>query len=104
MNENALFTEEQYGFRKSRSCATQLLNVSETWTKELDNKGSIDCIYLDYSKAFDSVPHARLLKKVEAYGITGNLHKWIKSFLTGRTQRVVINGTPSSASKVVSGV
>ena len=63
MNENSLFTEEQYGFRRSRSCATQLLNVSETWTKELDNKGSIDCIYLDYSKAFDSVPHARLLKK-----------------------------------------
>ena len=58
LNANSLLTDEQYGFRGSRSCATQLLNVTETWMKELDIKGNIDCIYLDYSKAFESVPHS----------------------------------------------
>ena len=76
---------------------SQLLDVLEEWTKELDNKGSVDCIYLDYSKAFDSVPHRKLLKKLEAHGITGDLLKWIESSLSGRTQQVVVNGVPHQA-------
>ena len=95
LNTNSLFVNNQYGFRKGRSCESQLLDVLEEWTKELDNKGSVDCIYLDYSKAFDSVPHKRLQIKLEAHGITGNLLKWIVSFLSGRTQQVVVNGVPS---------
>ena len=63
-------------------------------------------MYLDYSKAFDNVPHVRLLKKAGGvvHGITGDLLKWIESFLSGRTQQVVVNGVPSSTSEVASGV
>ena len=61
-------------------------------------------IYLDFSKAFDSVPHMRLLKKLEAYGVAGSVKDWISDFLIGRKQRVKINGTLSSWKDVTSGV
>ena len=61
-------------------------------------------IYLDFSKAFDSVPHERLLSKLRAYGIQGNTLLWIKSFLSGRRQTVVVNGVKSVTSNVLSGV
>ena len=57
MNSNNLFTPDQYGFRSGRSCALQLLEVLEEWTAQIDAGLPIDCIYLDYKKAFDSVPH-----------------------------------------------
>ena len=62
----------------------------------LDEGGGIDVVYLDFHKAFDSVPHQHLLKKARAHGIDGNLLKWIESFLTGRKQRVNVNGEMSS--------
>ena len=65
---------------------------------------SVDTIYLDYSKAFDSVPHLRLLSKLQAYGIQGNLIKWIKNFLIGRQQMVILNGSSSKWINVTSGV
>ena len=61
-------------------------------------------IYLDYSKAFDSVPHLRLIQKLKGYGIGGSLLLWMKSFLIGRSQRVVLNGIASHWSDVSSGV
>jgi len=77
----------------------------DLWTYILDQKdGCLDAIYLDFAKAFDSVPHERLLKKLEAYGIAGNLQAWSRAFLTGRRQRVLVNGEPSSWSEVLSGV
>jgi hypothetical protein len=65
---------------------------------------AIDTIYLDFSKAFDTVPHRRLIQKLECYGITGKLLKWIKSFLTNRKQRVALNGFLSMWKLVLSGV
>ena len=64
----------------------------------------MDIIYLDYSKAFDSVPHLRLISKLESYGVSGNLLTWIKNFLAGRQQRVVLNGSDSQWVNVTSGV
>ena len=61
MTLNNLFLNSQYGFRSLRSRALQLLDVMETWTGWLDEGSSFDCIYYDFAKAFDSVPHARLL-------------------------------------------
>ena len=61
-------------------------------------------IYLDFSKAFDSVPYRRLLKKLEAHGIKGKILSWIKDFLIGRKQLVVVNGIKSKKSDVISGV
>ena len=64
----------------------------------------VDIIYLDFQKAFDTVPHERLLNQLQRYGISGNVHSWIKSYLNQRTQKVRVNGQFSSSSKVLSGV
>ena len=57
LERNSLLSDDQYGFRSGRSCSTQLLTVLELWTEIIDNGHSIDCLYLDFCKAFDSVPH-----------------------------------------------
>ena len=67
------------------------------WTDILDKGKSLDVVYLDYKKAFDSVPYERLLTKLYAYGIRGKVLAWIRNFLTNRFRRVVINGTMSKA-------
>ena len=90
MNINKLFADEQHGFVPMRNCATQLLLCLDEWSKIMEDSGCIDIIYTDFPKAFDSVPHLRLLRKVEPYGIKGNLLKWIGSFLSNRRQRVKV--------------
>ncbi|KAF2352770.1 Reverse transcriptase domain, partial [Trinorchestia longiramus] len=65
---------------------------------------AVDLVYLDFQKAFDKVPHERLIAKVEAHGIRGNYSRWIRNWLTGRTQRVVIHGQASDSTLVTSGV
>ena len=80
MDTNFLWTRHQHGFRKGRSCSSQLLEVIEDWSNSLDAGSNIDCIYLDYQKAYDSVPHERLLKKLAAYGIRGDLLDWTRAF------------------------
>ncbi len=97
-------SESQHGFTQGRSCMTQLVESVEVWTRLLDDGIPIDVVYLDFAKAFDSVPHQRLLIKLESYGIKGNLLKWVKDFLLGRRQRVVVNGVPSSWASVDSGI
>ena len=76
----------------------------EIITSDLDNGSGVDIIFLDYTKAFDSVPHQRLIKKLQAYGFDGKLANWIESFLVGRTQVVSVRGTNSTHADVVSGV
>ena len=90
MSDNDLFTSHQHGFRSKRSCVTQLLEVIEEWSDILERGGNIDCIYLDFQKAFDTVPFRRLLEKLYAYGIRGKLHKWIELFLIDRKQQVKV--------------
>ena len=104
LQHNNLISDRQHGFVAGRSCTTQLLEVLDKWTKVLDEGGAIDAVYLDFQKAFDKVPHRRLLSKVEAYGIRGNILHWLESFLQGRNQRVVINGVQSEQAQVVSGI
>ena len=71
MYRNCLFSNYQYGFLKGRSTTLQLLFAFEEWMEALDNGYEIDCVYTDFSKAFDTVPHQRLLGKLQAYGIPG---------------------------------
>ena len=104
LTRNGLQTEVQYGFTKGKSCKSNLIDCMEAWTKALDKGDAIDVIYLDFRKAFDSVPHKRLLRKLDAYGISGKTLGWIEGFLTGRKQRVRLNGVLSSTSDVISGV
>ena len=104
MTKNTLFCEAQHGFVPGRSCMTQLLITLELWTEILDRGVSLDCSYLDFKKAFDSVPHERQLSKRDAYGIGGPLKAWTKDFLLDRKQRVVVNGKLSSWSLILSGI
>ena len=84
MEENNLFTKHQHGFRKGYSCVTQLIDVCDKWSEELDNKNCIDILYLDFQKAFDSVPHQRLLTKLKGYGFKRKLLTWVENFLKNR--------------------
>jgi len=74
------------------------------WTMAIDDGYAVDAIYLDFKKAFDTVPHRRLLGKLEAYGINNPVLGWIKSFLTDRIQKVSINGAESTLCEVSSGI
>jgi len=97
-------SNKQHGFVKGRSCLTNLLEVFEHWTRCLEKAYGIDVIYLDYRKAFDTVPHQRLLTQLEHVGVGDRLMKWIESFLSNRYMRVMVNGQHSPWSMVASGV
>ena len=103
-DNHSILTDAQHGFRKSRSCETQLLATTHVFSKILSDRKQVDVVLLDFSKAFDKVPHQRLLRKLHYYGVRNNTLGWIKDFLSGRTQQVVIEGVPSSPANVLSGV
>ena len=104
MTKNGLFVDEQHGFVPRRNCMTNLLTALEEWTKIIDEGGSLDLIYTDFAKAFDSVPHVRLLLKLNSLGIGGEVLAWIKAFLSNRKQGVVIEGESSPWTTVGSGI
>ncbi len=87
-----------------KSCTSNLLEYLETVSSKVDQGKNLDMVYLDFAKAFDLVPRKRLIEKLKAHGFTGELVKWIESWLTDRKQRVVINGCPSTWQAVSSGV
>jgi hypothetical protein len=89
---------------KSKSCLTNLLEYLEVLTKLVDEGHSVDVVYLDFAKAFDKVPHQRLLMKMKAHGIDGKVVEWVGAWLSDRKQRVVLNGKKSNWEKVESGV
>ena len=91
---NDILIKFQHGFVPGRSCSTQLVAL-DIWTEILDKGSSLDTIYLDFSKAFDSVPHERLCMKLENYGVKGKALRWVKNFLSDRQQKVVVNGEES---------
>jgi hypothetical protein len=101
---NNLLAPEQHGFISGRSCTTQLLECMEDWTQILDDRGAVDVIYFDFQKAFDTVPHQRLLLKLRQYGVIGQVLDWTQAFLSGRRQQVSVNGSKSTWQDVISGV
>ncbi|CAM4605209.1 unnamed protein product [Lepidochelys olivacea] len=94
----------QHGFTKGRSCQTNLIPFFEKVTDVLDKGNAVDLIYLDFSKAFDTVPHGELLVKLDKMGINGNTERWIRNWLKGRLQRVLLKGELSGWREVTSGV
>ena len=95
MVTNNLFSTKQYGFINGRSTVLQLLNVMGTWTSAIDKGDCIDTVYLDFMKAFDSVPHIRLLSKLSSLGINIEIIRWVQAFLSNRVQQVWVNGAHS---------
>ena len=99
-----LLSNKQYGFLSKRSTVTQLLKYIDQCCESLSNGKVVDSVYFDFAKAFESVPHRRLCKKLEGYGVEGQILRWIKSFLYGRKQLVRVNEARSSVNSVVSGI
>eukprot|EP00794_Sanderia_malayensis_P017868 gene17868-19649_t len=87
-----ILSDAQHGFRPKRSCESQLIITIHEIAQALDQGEQTDIILLDFQKAFDKVPHKRLLAKLDHYGIRGNLNAWVCSFLSNRSQRVIIGG------------
>ena len=104
LDNSNILSKEQHGFRKGHSCESQLINTIEEIARNIDQGSQTDIIILDFEKAFDTVAHNRLMLKLEYYGIRGKLHGWIKNWLIGRTQIMVLDGARSNEESVTSGV
>ena len=104
LDSHRIFTDVQRGFRGKRSTVTQLLITIHDLAKTIQDNKFIHAAILDFSKAFDKVPHQRLLSKLEYYGIRENLLEWFESFLIGRNQSVICDGSQSKSIMVTSGV
>ena len=104
LNSFNVLIENQHGFRSQHSCVTQLISLLEDLSYSMDHHQQTDVSLLDFAKAFDSVPHQRLLVKLKHYGITNNICHWISTWLTQRSQQVVLDGASSESVSVQSGV
>ena len=104
LETNNLLNSGQHGFRSGRSCLTQLIDHYDFIMSQMELGKNVDVIYLDFAKAFDKVDFKILLTKLNKLGISGDIYKWIKSFISDREQFVVVDGHFSRKSPVVSGV
>ena len=104
MERNRLFNPSQHGFRLGQSCLSQLISHYDCILELLANGGNVDVIYIDFAKAFDKVDFMVTLRKLNELGISGKIGKWIHSFLTNRSQVVLVNNARSKPMSVKSGV
>jgi hypothetical protein len=104
LRSNNIIDPAQHGFQASRSCVTNLLTAREHWLAQIDAGKTVDAVFVDFSKAFDKVPHRRLIKKLENVGVGGKLLSWIADFLQHRSVTVQIDETHSKCIKLLSGV
>jgi len=102
--ENKLLTKHQHGFLAKHSTCSQLLECVNDWSISLNTRNSVDIVYIDFHKAFDSVVHSKLLYKLKMYGLSGNLLQWVSNFLSNRFQSVKVGIHNSSFIPVLSGV
>ena len=104
LEKHGILTPLNHGFRSKFSCETQLLVTLQDLLSAQDVNCQIDLAVLDFSKAFDTVPHERLLGKLDFYGVQGPILNWIAAFLKNRVQSVVVDGARSKPVDVMSGV
>jgi hypothetical protein len=101
---NNLLNPAQHGFLPKHSTLTEQLECLSDWVEEINRGNTVDSVYLDFRKAFDSVVHSKLLLKCESYGLSGKVLRFLRAFITGRWQRVVVDDCVSSWLPVKSGV
>ena len=99
ITKHNILTDAQHGFRKKRSCESQLIVTLHNLAKSLDEKSQVDVILLDFEKAFNKVSHRHLLHKAEFYGIHGNILNWTRDFLKDWTRQVLLEGQRSEESQ-----
>ena len=104
LDKLGIFNEGQHGFRSGRSTTSQLLEHIQKIVHILEEDITADVVYLDFAKAFDKVDHEIILLKLRAIGVSGNLLKWLGSFLVGRKQAVAVEGYIGERKVVNSGV
>jgi len=104
VEETKVIRSSQHGFTKGKSCLTNLIAFYDGVTGWVDERRAVDVVYLDFSKAFDTVSHNILLGKLRKCGLDEWPMRWIENWLNGRSQRVVISGAESSWRPVTSGV
>ena len=104
LKDNSPISSKQWGFMSNRCTISALIKVIDDWSKALDEGYEVCVVFFDVSKAFDTVPHSLLLTKLRELNINPYLLRWIRSYLSGRSQCVCIDGTCSSVLPVVSGV
>ena len=104
LNDNDLLYQHQYGFRKGHSTSDAVTQFMKDALLAYDKNEHTLAIFLDLSKAFDTIDHELLLKKLERYGIRGIALKWFQSYLVDRYQYVVYNGVKSDVKQVQCGV
>ena len=104
LEQHHTITDHHNCFRAKRSTKTQLIQTVHDISKSLDESNYADIAILDFTKAFDKVPHKRLIHKLKYYGITGPISSWIERFLAEITPQVVINGSASIPVQVTSGI
>ncbi|GAB0186434.1 mitochondrial enolase superfamily member 1 [Grus japonensis] len=94
--DNQVIRPSQRGFMKGRSCLTHLISFYDKVTHSVDEGKAVDVVYLDFSKAFDTISHSILLEKLAAHSLDGCTLHCVKNCLDGQAQRVVVNGVKSS--------
>ena len=104
MVSNKILINLQHGFVPGKSCQSNLLLMLNFLPESIENGTDADLVYLDFAKAFDLVPHNRLICKLHNYGISGHLLLWIRNFLSHRRQNVRVNDNLSNWENVTSGV
>ena len=104
MKNNNLLTNIQHGFAPRKSCQANLLSMPKILTDAIEQKFEVDLVYLDFAKAFDSVPHVKLIHELEKYGVSGQLLIWIKDFLSNKRQQVRVTSALSDRASIISGV
>ena len=104
VEKNNILSEHQYGFRKNRSTELAIIEFIDRITKAIDKGQYTIGIFLDLSKAFDTINHSILIKKLEYYGIRGVALKWFENYLANRKQIVKYSDTKSKAMTITSGV
>ena len=104
LDQHSIIPASQHGFSTGKSTITQMLESLNDWTLAMSQKQNVDIIYFDFEKAFDKVPHGKLLRKLHVLGLHPKIIEWIREFLTNRCFRVHLNNTFSSPRVICSGV